>query len=372
MRDFRRMALSSGVSGFARFMLRRNFRAGAGVLALLAGAVFLAPEIASLAQEPLELARVRGATIVLPPRLMAGHPATLAVFAADGKLAPGVAVSLGNALTVTTDATGRALFTAPAAGTYLLASAAGTMAAALVDPASGSSEPTGPQVPALASLEDRFWFCAAGLQGKADENQVRIAGQPALVVAASPECLVVLPGAKTPPGRADISVAPPGVHWSAAATFVSFEFEPPRPPLLPDKKGSLVVLARGSEEKLAIVVENESPGVMRFARGDAEALRTSGGTRNFAAIPVKAVRAGDFSFRVRLVPPADAESARRYLLAAAPLAETRLGRDAEVIARRLARHPRDIARARAAIEKLIEETGDDDFRALLAAARGAL
>ncbi len=303
---------------------------------------------------------------------MAGHPATLAVFGADGKLAPGVTVALNNGLTVTTDATGRALFTTPSAGPYLLAKAAGTTATALVDPAVGSSEPAAPTVPAVASLRDRFWFCAAGLQGKADTNEVRIGGQPALVVAASPECLVVLAGANTPPGRAEISAEAPGVRWSAAATFVSFEFDPPRPPLLPDKKGSLVVLARGSEEKLDIVVENESPGVMQFAHGDAEAQRTSGGPRNIAAIPVKAVRSGDFSFRVRLVPPPDPESARRYLLAAEPLSETRMGREAADIAHRLGRHPQDYGRERAAIERLLEETGDSDFHSLLAAALDAL
>src|SRR5579863_1134030 len=57
-------------------------------------------------------------TIVLPPKLMAGHPATLAVLGVDGKLASGVKVDLGNEQSVTTDRTGRATFTVPASGDY--------------------------------------------------------------------------------------------------------------------------------------------------------------------------------------------------------------------------------------------------------------
>jgi len=52
-------------------------------------------------------------TIVLTPRLMAGHPATLAVFGVDRKLAAGVTVTLGNGQMLTTDRTGRAVFTVP-------------------------------------------------------------------------------------------------------------------------------------------------------------------------------------------------------------------------------------------------------------------
>src|SRR6202041_2611670 len=50
-------------------------------------------------------------TIVLAPRLMAGHPATLAVFGGDRKLAAGGTVPLGHGQTLTPDPTGRALFT---------------------------------------------------------------------------------------------------------------------------------------------------------------------------------------------------------------------------------------------------------------------
>ena len=88
-------------------------------------------------------------TIVLPPRLMAGHPATLAVLGVDGKLAAGVTVTLGDGQTLTTDRTGRAVFTVPASGDYLLAKGAGASVAALIDPAAGASEPKETTLPAF-------------------------------------------------------------------------------------------------------------------------------------------------------------------------------------------------------------------------------
>jgi hypothetical protein len=54
-----------------------------------------------------------GATIILPQKLVAGQPATLAVLTAEGKLAPGVPVEFSGGQRVTTDDSGRASFAAP-------------------------------------------------------------------------------------------------------------------------------------------------------------------------------------------------------------------------------------------------------------------
>src|SRR5579863_6847234 len=78
--------------------------------------------LAGLAQST---APVKGVTIVLPPRVVAGHPATLAVLGVDGRLAPKLAVEMGANLHVTTDRTGRALFVVPASGAALIARASG-------------------------------------------------------------------------------------------------------------------------------------------------------------------------------------------------------------------------------------------------------
>ena len=352
----------------SRSSVRSHVRAALLCLALAAHA---APAGAQSVPQP-NPSTTWTVTLVLPPRVMAAHPATLAAFGVDGKLAAGVTVTLSDGQTLTTDRTGRALFTAPAAGDYLLAKGAGASAAALIDPAAGSSEPLETTLPPVISLRDRFWICTAGLRGDADSNSVRLNGEPALVIAASPECLVALPGSKALPGPAAISVDAPGAHAAARATLVALEFAAPQPPLAPGKKSRLEVRVRGSDQKLALVVDNVTPGVLKFMRGDSQQVLTRGGPQNAASLDVQALRAGDFSFRARLIPPADAAVAQRYLAAAAPLAPEDSRADLRAFARRIARHPRDLPMVRLQLGEMLMQTIPGDFRALLTAAYDAL
>jgi hypothetical protein len=311
-------------------------------------------------------------TIVLPPRLMAGHPATLAVLGVDGKLASGVKIDLGNGLIATTDHTGRALFTAPNSGDYLLAKASGASAAALIDPAAGASEPNSVTLPPVVSVRDRFWICGAGLSGDADANSVRMDGKAAVVLASSPVCVVVLaePNART--GPASISVQAPGVRWSAATTIVSLEFEAPNPALQPGQKGKVNVRVDGSSEKLSLAVEDRNPGVLRFTGGDAQRLITCGGAENFAEIAVQAVASGDYSFGARLMPSPDVPTALRYLMAAESLAPKDSRGKISALTSRLTHKPRDAEKVEAALEQIANRTMAGDFRTLLDATRGSL
>lgn len=312
-------------------------------------------------------------SIVLPPKLRAGGPATLAVLGVDGRLAPDVKVDIGNSRTVTTDQTGRAFFTAPAAGGVLLAKASGAALATLID-SSGAAAPAGITIPPVISVRDGFPVCGAGFRGDSDGNHAWIDNQPALVLAASSECVVILPGPYTQVGPATVSIEAPGVKASAATTVVSLEFLSPDPPLAPGKKGRLIVRARGTNLKLRIAVENRSPGILRFLHGDAQELVTSGGDPDIAALPVEAVSSGDFSFRARLLPVADPAAAQRYLEAAASLAlvPTEGARQASDLARRLAHHPRDSESVRRELSALIVATLPGDFRALLTSALSSL
>jgi hypothetical protein len=311
-------------------------------------------------------------TIVLPPKLMAAHPATLAVFGVDGKLAPGISVDLSDGESVTTDRTGRAHFTAPAKATFLLAHAEGTTVAALIDPAAGASEPRAVALPPVVSLRENIWMCAPGLQGDATADTVKINGRAALVAAASPECVVALPPPGTAPGPASISLSAPGVHWTASTTLVSLAFEAPHPALQPGQKGRLTVRVRGSAAKLDLVVENTNPDVLQFVRGDVQEVRTSGGESNSASMEVRAERSGDFSFRARIIPPPDPALAARYLLAAAPYASRKVRSKLEKLARRLAHRPRNVEPERKDIARILNESAPGDFSTLLSAAYSAL
>jgi hypothetical protein len=336
---------------------------------VLTGVLLVAPVRALDAQTPLALETV---TIVLPPRLMAGHPATLAVLGADGKLAPAVQVALGGGQTVTTDRTGRAVFQVPASGESFFAQGSGTEVVTLIDPAVAQSEPSAIALPPIVSLRDRFWICGPGLRGNAEEDSVKLNGQPALVLASSPICLVALPGPSVQPGPATVSVEAPGVEWSATTTVVSLEFVAPHPPLNPGQQGELVIRTRGSSEKLQIVAQNRSPGVLRFLRGDSQELSTAGGPENVAIVKVQAISSGDFSFRARVESAPDVAAAERYLRAAVPLAPKQSEHRLAELIGRLAHHPQDTSAVRAQVERLAQGTTDGQFRTLLVAAEAAL
>ena len=322
---------------------------------------------------------VKAVTIVLPPKVVAGRPATLAVLGADGRLAPNVAVDMGANLRVTTDRTGRALFVVPASGSALIAKASGVTAVALIDAPRLTTAPASTvSVTPVAGLHDPFAFCAAGLSGDADANLVKINGEFALVLAASPECFVALAPPKAAPGPAKVSVevsptqATPMISTSGSLTLVSLEFAPPTPPLQPGKKSRFAVNVRGSDQPLRLVVENDSPGVLAFTRGDTQELRTTGGAHNSAEFQVQATRSGDFKFHARVLSATDATTAVRYLQAAAAIAPSNLQSTMRSLADRLAQHPNEAEKIRAHLESFIAASDPGDFRSLLEAAHSAL
>ena len=311
-------------------------------------------------------------SLILPPHVVAGQPATLAVLGADGKLLSGIIVNLGRDLRVRTDATGRAFFTVPIGIGVLIAKSSGSAAAALVDAEASSNPSQTIRIPPFVSLKDTFSICGAKFRGDGEANHVTLNDLPVLVLAASPECVVALPSPQNASGPAKIDLDAAGAHFTGSTTLVSLVFEAPNPPLMAEKKSQLEVAAGGTNQPLAIVVENETPGVLRFLRGDTQELRTSGGAPNRVSIEVQAIRSGDFSFHARLLSSPDVSTAQRYLEAAIPLAGGDLQRPLSAWAKRLAQHPNETEKARREIDKMLSVTMAGDFRTLLEAARASL
>lgn len=348
-------------------------RAAVSVISLSAILLFLLAPITAQGQSPASATWY--VTIVLPPRIVAGSPATLAVFGADGRLAANVTVDLSNLPSVKTDATGRAFFTAPAGPGVLFATASGVSTVVLVDSVDSASTARGEKRLAIApvlSLKDRFSLCGGGFRGDADANHVTMNGDRALVVAASPECLVLLPSPRAKPGSATLTIDSSVPPQSIPTTLVSLQFEEPQPAPLPGKKSQLTVHVEGSDLPLAITVTNETPGVLEFVRGDIQEIQTTGGSRNIAQVEVAAIRSGDFSFNAKLLPASDIFAAGRYLRAAVPLAPKDLQRRVKAAADRIASHPNDSGKVRQDITKMISTTIAGNFRTLLEAARSAL
>jgi hypothetical protein len=325
--------------------------------------------------------------IVLPPRLVAGQPATLAVFGADGKLAPDVGVELravpsGESQSVRTNSTGRVSFIAPAASGSLIATSEGATAAALLDAPQATAAPPAAapqsapnatarplQLAPVVSLRGAFPICGGGFRGDANENHVKINVEVSLIVAASPECLVIIAPSNMPAGPAKISIETAGNEIGAATTLVSLVFAPPNPPLAVGKQSAVVLGVEGSADRLRVAVSNPSPDVLHFVKGDTQELWTSAGVRNSVAISATALRSGDYSFRARLIPAPDALTAARYLEVAAPLGGKSQQAALTKLAARLAHHPRDAAKVRPQIQiqmgMIAAGPGAYDLRTLL-------
>jgi hypothetical protein len=314
-------------------------------------------------------------TIVLPPKVVAGHPATLAILGADGRLAPNVSVVIGEGQSLKTDATGRASFTVSATPGVLFAEASGASGVTLIDesPVSGAQTEKGElAVPAVISLKDRFTICGGGFRGDADANRVTMNGDRALVVASSPECLVVLPSPRATPGAAKLTVNSSGSDRSATTTLVSLQFEAPQTAPVPGQRSELTVHVEGSDAPLNVTIQNQTPGVLEFLKGDTQEVRTTGGSRNVAQVQIGAIRSGDYSFSARLIPSPDLPAAVRYLRAAAPLAPKALQHRVNDAASKLATHPKDREKVRLDLAKMISTTIAGHFRVLLEAAQAAI
>jgi len=366
-------------SGLALEVLRRCFFVLA-VTALAHGPA--RGQEAAPATPPAVAPSAAHATIVLPPVLVQGETATLAVLDALGRPAANVPVVLGGGTTVTTDATGRAAFVAP--------DAAGVLRALLQGPAEGSREATAPVIaPGAAAqslridsvertilLKDPAAILGAGFSGAADENSVTLAGLSAAVLAASPAGLVVLPNPRTPLGDTGLAMRVGGLTASLAPlTVIALELSSSSTKGQPGEKGELRVTARGTDRAVEFELRAQPPGRIELTgvpSGGAARGRTSGGAENFAGLPFTFRAPGDFYFELRLVPEPrglpDAGAARRELLEAQRLAPPEWAKRVNRVLDLLTAHPQDVREARDALEKMLAEKPEGEFGRHLEAA----
>jgi len=248
-----------------------------------------------------------GARILLVPRRMVtGERATLAVLDVNGRLTPGATIQFSNGDKVTTDATGRALFVAPLNPGALYASIVGRPGRVTTAILPARDAQTGAKVelaPHIASVVDRFEFAGSGFCGDADKNEVTVGGQPALVLASSPNALTVLPPLDSPTGMAEVSVAC-GKQEPARfkLIFVALKLEADTSPLQPGQKRTLRVGVTGTQEKIQLEARNLAPDIAELAEGNPARVFSSGGTENNAEFQVAGKQHGNFLISIRLVP----------------------------------------------------------------------
>ncbi len=278
--------------------------------------ISLAPEISSgRTIAPQEFSGEFPGMVVLPPKVIAGEPETLAVLDDSGRLVPGAAVEIAGTGRITTDATGR--------GTFIASSQLGTMTVRLqngsefvtlvipkpTEPASqrraAGSPPAGAAqivLPRVIALGNRLVIEGSGFRGQAGLNGVLIGDQPALILAASPVALVALPNPRTPIGSTELAVEADGHSLGRApVSVISLIVMGPAKTLATDEKGFLVTAVNGTAERLVVEVQNLSPDVLELAGGETVRLTTSGGASNLARVEVEGVQPGEYAVSARVL-----------------------------------------------------------------------
>ncbi len=321
------------------------------------------------------------ATLVLPNQLAAGQPATLAVLDAEGRLVPGANVEFAGGVTFTTDATGRAVFTAPAERGVMTARLPGGAAAnSTVLPASDhpENELVIDRVPGMVAVNDRFSVGGFGFRGEADANRALLGEQAAVVLAASPLELILIANPGTAPGATQLQLQVGERQTEAVSlTLVGFELTAEREQLAPKEKGNLTIRVLGTWQRLELEARNLTPEVVKLKNGNVQRVLSSGGNDNLATLALEGRRAGAYSISVWLVPrPSglpDTETALRHLLQAVRLAPNEDLR--ERITRqihRLERHPQDVGKVRLELERILGEDPSGPFGTAVEAAWKAL
>lgn len=359
---------------------RQPFEAGLRKLICLGLGGFLAVLLFAV-RTNAQASQPSGVTIVLPQRLVATQPATLAVLGPDGRLLPDAEVEFSGEVRLTTDSTGRATFQAPRQpGVLLVRLAKGSAAASAVVEPAASTPPDGVQVhqlPRVVLLNEKFHVGGTGFSGEADANQIRLGDHPAVVLASSPVSLVVIPGPGSTPGPTqfllEVGGRSPGPLPIRLATL---ELILDRAHLAAGERASLRVRAVGTDEPLVIEARNMTPGVVRLLDGDVQRITTRGGAENLASLAVEGVRPGDYSVSLRLIRSAsglpDTESSRRHLLAARSIAPQGWSARVDGLIRLLEENPQNALKVRNELEKMLAAQPEGEFGRLLEAAWRAL
>jgi hypothetical protein len=272
---------------------------------LLVGVLWLAAPPQSLSQQappPASGARL----LLLPKSVVAAETATLAVLDVHGRLTPGVTVNFSNGDHVVTNATGRALFVAPPKPGVIYATI-GSQSARVYTAVLTTAEVNSPALqvytaPEFASLADRFELAGSGFCGEADANSVRVAGKPALVLAASRAAVIVLPPTDVAPGPAKIE-ASCGKRSAPtfSITFLDLSLDADSSPLAPGEHRTLTVDVRGTLAKVPLEARNLSPKVADLSGGNPAKTSSSGGAENAARFELIGRERGNFLISVRLL-----------------------------------------------------------------------
>jgi hypothetical protein len=195
------------------------------------------------------------AAIVLPHKVVAEQAASLAVLDASGALVAGAKVEFEGGESVTTDATGRATFVAPALPAnarsgILKVGLAGLQtkeSTTLLPPMPAPSAPMISDLPPIVSAQDRFTVTGTGFRGDVDAVRAWLGNEPAVVLAASPLAVVVLPRAGMAPGPTQLVLDVNGQKLAPVpVTLATITITSAKGTLAPKARGNVRVQVSGT------------------------------------------------------------------------------------------------------------------------------
>lgn len=317
--------------------------------------------------------------IVLPLELIAGQPATLAVLASDGHIAPGAKIVLSNGRVITTDESGRAHFLAPPQTGPLFARVleSDVREAADVLPqqqSSGNLQLT--HVPTVTSVERPLTIEGSGFDGNADGNSVSISGNRTLVLASSLVQLIIIPPANTAAGPTKLLVTKDGAEATANLTFINIiAISPSDSQIRPGKKTMIHLLVQGTVTPVNLRIQNKTPQTAQFEGEDDVFVRTMGGPDNSVDIRIKGLAAGQFSYSVSCggdYGQAGTQVTTDFLQAAQKIAGLNAREKIDSILKELQQKVANWEKLANELRSIENSSGSADFQALIRAAERSL
>lgn len=256
-----------------------------------------------------------------------------------------------------TDEVGRARFKAPdTEGAFLVKLPdSDAMAAAAVVKAAPDSQFQMEQAPRFIALRDSFPVYGSGFRGEAEQDHVTVGGQTALVLAASPLSLAIVPAPETPIGTETIAIEAAGRAQADTLSVVDLSFGTATGLILPGKKINVSVLASGTERPLTIEVRNLSPDTVQLPDDDAMIIKTHGGPENTAVFNMEGIAGGNFSLAANLASSSgapDVVAARQFLQAAAALAAPPQRKRLIELSERIEKHPNEAEKVSEEVQKI--------------------
>ncbi len=246
-----------------------------------------------------------GANLVYPDRAIAGKFLTVAVLDKYGNPESSVELSF-NGATISTDASGQAMFMVPEDATpgrtlHVSLAARPELAPGVIEvlqPLFVGSETASPKIDKASKLvPDTRVLIIDGHDfiGKAKNNRVLVdSNMEAKAIAASPVQLKLKMPKSLKPGTHKVNIANTALRSNPIVfEYITAEVVEGKKP---KKKGSgdLIITVKGTEKPVHVRLVNKTPAVIKINKGNELIVTTSGGSDNSSRIEIKRLQKGQY------------------------------------------------------------------------------